>query len=159
MNSTLLLTAVLGAALCATAQSGVPADSAVTIVDAINASGTISVEQPAAVAPLVGHTLVAPGERTGERGEAAPQTRTAYRVQVFDDNNPANARARANSRRAVYAEAFPEWGVYVTFRSPYWQVRVGDFRSRIEAEAAMEHIRAAFPAEAPYMRVVRERIR
>lgn len=157
MNKTLAILLSTAAVSGLSAQNVLPADST-SVVASVNASGNITVTQPAAVAPLVAKAVPEPS--APDAPEAVPaQTRVGYRVQVFDDNSPAKARARANSKSAQYAEAFPEWEVYVTFKSPYWQVKVGDFRTRLEAEAAMEHIKSTFPAEAPYMRVVRDRIR
>ncbi len=47
---------------------------------------------------------------------------------------------------------------YIMFNSPYWRVKVGDFRTRAEAEAAMAELRHAFPSMAAYMRIVRDKI-
>lgn len=53
---------------------------------------------------------------------------------------------------------FPEWRSYVQFNSPYWRVKVGDFRSRAEAEAAIEDMRRAFPYMSAQLRLVRDHI-
>jgi len=46
----------------------------------------------------------------------------------------------------------------MTFNSPYWRVKVGDFRTRGEAEAAMAEIREAFPSLSSHLRIVRDKI-
>jgi hypothetical protein len=79
-------------------------------------------------------------------------------VQVFDDNNTSTARQRAQSRKAMYENRFPEYRAYVTFNSPYWRVAVGDFKSRGQAEAAMADFKQAFPSQAAHMRIIRSRI-
>ena len=85
-------------------------------------------------------------------------TRTGYRVQVFDDNNPRTARSNAEAAHRRLAAEFPEMRSYISFNSPYWRVKAGDFRTRAEAEAAMAEIQHAFPALAGYIRIVRDKI-
>lgn len=88
----------------------------------------------------------------------APKVRAGYRVQVFDDNNVRSAQRDAQSCKKQIESHFPEYPVYVTFSSPYWRVKVGDFKTRGEAEAAMGEIKHAFPAMAKSLRIVRDRI-
>lgn len=164
---------VLLAAIGAKAQDAVPAqepatavapDSTVCIVYGINAAGHITIVEPQGLTALVSRTLTAraqasaAGEQADNEAPAVVATRNGYRVQVFDDNNPGTARSQAERRRAQFENAFPQWRVYVTFNSPYWQVRVGDFRRRGEAEAALAQIREAMPQVVPYARIVAEKI-
>lgn len=140
-----------------------PADSTVCIVDRINASGNISVAEPEALTRLL---TVAVAQTQGRREDgsesirpaAAETTRTGYRIQVFDDNNPRTARSQAQAWQRRAEEAFPQWRAYVSFNSPYWQVKVGDFRRRGEAESALAEIKSTFPSMAAYMRIVQEKI-
>lgn len=132
----------------------------VCIIDSINAVGTITIIQPGAMLPLVSRPdVAAPSEGdTAPVRTDVPAARTGYRVLVFDDNNPRTAHTQASTRQGQVQTAFPQWRAYVSFNSPYWQVRVGDFLTRVEAEAAMGEIREAFPWATPYLRIVRERI-
>ncbi len=130
----------------------------VSIVDTINASGVISVQQPESLARLVIFSAAADTEHDAETGQQAPTTRTGYRVQVFDDNNPRTARNNAESAHARMRAGFPHLRSYLTFNSPYWRVKVGDFRTRAEAQAVLEQIKAANPHLGAYLRVVRDKI-
>ncbi|MDO4319263.1 MAG: SPOR domain-containing protein [Bacteroidales bacterium] len=85
-------------------------------------------------------------------------SRVGYRVQIFDDNNVRTAKREAQARKNQIESRFPEYRAYISFNSPYWRVKVGDFHSRSEAEAAMGAIRQAFPAMGNQLRVVRDRI-
>ncbi len=132
-----------------------------TIVDSINAAGTITIEQPAAL----NARLVA--EPQGEASDVEPTTdvakptraaRSGYRIMVFDDNNVRTAKNAAQVRKSQVQARFPQHRVYVVFNSPYWRVKVGDFRTRAEAEHVMSEIRAAIPAAASSLRIVRDRI-
>lgn len=134
-----------------------------SIVGNINASGNITVNQPDALNPLVAkvHTKAGQSAATDNIetvGTTQATTRSGYRVQVFDDNNPRTARASAEACHSKVAAAFPELRAYVTFNSPYWRVKVGDFRTRAQAEAAMAELRHAFPSMSAYMRIVRDKI-
>ncbi len=157
----ILLTALCVSAFMPGLSAQQTQQSTVCITDSINAAGNIRIEQPASVAAMVTSTIVAPPSESGSAAPVSNQaaaTRSGYRVQVFDDNNPRTARQQAAARQAQMHAAFPQWRAYVNFNSPYWQVRVGDFHSRAQAEEAMRTIREAFPASAPYIRIVRDKI-
>lgn len=144
-----------------------PADTT-GIVSHINASGHVRVVQPDGLnarlskpASATSDSEVA-GEDVSSQEAAARRhavaMRAGYRVQVFDDSNPRTARSSAAAYKNSIESEFPAWRAYVTFNSPYWRVKVGDFRSRAEAESAMAEIRRAFPALKAYLRIVRDRI-
>lgn len=81
-----------------------------------------------------------------------------FRVQVFSDNNVRTAKAEAASKQRVISARFPKYQTYVRYTSPYWRLRVGDFRTQQEANAAAEELRKAFPAYSKEIRVVPDRI-
>lgn len=161
MNSLRLpiLLVLASAGVLASAQSS-PAK--ISITDSINASGTISVVQPAALTSLLQCTPAAESTTaasvTSDARTSTPVQRTGYRVQIFEDNNPQTARRQAEHYNSEIHSRFPQYRSYITFNSPYWRVKAGDFRSRAEAEAAMAEFRAEFPAIGSFMRVVRDKI-
>lgn len=123
--------------------------------------GNISIVQPASLARLLVPVVIerdADENETSAKHSATTATRTGYRVQVFEDNNPRTARNEAESRNAQIRAAYPNLRTNVSFNSPYWRVTAGDFRTRAEAEAALAELKNAFPALAGYMRIVRDRI-
>ena len=81
-----------------------------------------------------------------------------YRVQVFSDNNQRTAKAQAEARQRNVSVQFPNWSVYRLYKSPLWRVRVGDFKTRGEAEFAMHELKKAFPSYASEMMVVVDNI-
>ncbi|MDE5595424.1 MAG: SPOR domain-containing protein [Muribaculaceae bacterium] len=152
-SSALLLSVVL---LCS--GGGVSFAGQPTIADALNTSGSITVSQPQALNDRLTFTHCAVSEADATIDNSTPKVRAGYRVQVFDDNNVRSAKHDAQVRKQQIETRFPEYPVYVTFNSPYWRVKVGDFKNRGEAEAAMAEIRHAFPAMAKSLRIVRDRI-
>ncbi len=132
----------------------------VTIVDQITSDGRNTVAQPQALGLLLIRQEPSASESApGLSGEAAARQRlSGYRVQVFLDNNPSTAKSTARSRANAISSRFPELRTYVTYNSPYWRLRVGDFKSQAEAAAAAEDLRHAFPRSAKEIRVVRDNI-
>ncbi len=67
-----------------------------------------------------------------------------YRIQVFFDagNNSLNG---AQAAQANYQMLYPGDTAYISFSEPYYKVRVGDFRTRLEAESYLRKIAADFP--------------
>lgn len=125
-----------------------------TIVDHITADGVNVVVQPAGLAErlLFDDTPVEKNDNRVLKGNVG------YRVQLFSDNNSRTAKneARAKERRVI--ARFPQYRSYVMFKAPYWRLRVGDFRTQQEANAAAEEIRRAFPSYSKEIRVVQDRI-
>lgn len=81
-----------------------------------------------------------------------------FRVQVYADNNVRSAKVEARQRERAIGEAFPAYSTYVSYASPYWRLRVGDFPTQYDAEKAASEIRKTFPRYAKEVRVVRDRI-
>ncbi|MDE6301376.1 MAG: SPOR domain-containing protein [Muribaculaceae bacterium] len=155
---------ILVSAPAITAQT--PADT-LSIVKDIEQSENITLILPAGITDCLApkgnsHSRTENADETSALSATAASsranTRVGYRVQVFDDNNVMSAKHDAQSRRQQLEARFPEFRTYVQFNSPYWKVKVGDFRTRSEADAAMAAIRSAFPSFASQLRVVRDRI-
>lgn len=81
-----------------------------------------------------------------------------YRVQVFSDNNARTAKNEARSKQRVISARFPNYQTYVMYTSPYWRLKIGDFKTQKEANIAAEELRKAFPSYSKEIRVVRDRI-
>lgn len=143
---------IAGMAVWANAQSAKPANT-FTIIDAINnVDGTIYIYQPQALDALVGRDSA---EMPDE--ENAVNNHTGYRVQIFSDNNMRTAKSTAEHRKRLVEEQ-TDLRAYVTFDSPYWRVRVGDFRTQTEADLAMRELKNLFPTIADDFRLVKERV-
>jgi hypothetical protein len=67
-----------------------------------------------------------------------------YRIQIFFDSG-INSGERARRAREDFAFLFPDVPGYVTWKAPNFRVRVGDFRSRLEAERALQLIIVGYP--------------
>ncbi len=142
-------------------QAAETTDSIVSIVESINSSGNIKVSQPQIISDKVQRNIAIQQENSDtddQQTTSATATRTGYRIQVFDDNNPRTARSQAQERKAQLQQKFPQYRTYISFNSPYWRVKLGDFRSRGEADNALEELKVVFPSQAPFFRIVRDKI-
>ncbi len=149
--ATLLLASVIGIA----------ANDSISIVKSINASGIITVTNPellkSRLLPVVS-TSETENTEDSEVTPTAPTKVAGYRVQVFSDNNPRTAKNEARTKAKDIAEAFPQYATYVTYTSPYWRLKVGDFLTNEEAQVVAELIKKQFPDYSHEIRVVRDRV-
>lgn len=81
-----------------------------------------------------------------------------FRVQVFSSNRQQSAKDDAFRIEKLVRDKFPDKGVYLTYQSPSWKVRVGDFRSREEALEFREELMEALPSMRREMIVVGDNI-
>lgn len=72
-------------------------------------------------------------------------TGAGYRIQVFSSNVQRTAKSEAFNIEKEIRDYFPETGVYVSYTSPFWKVRVGDFKTADEAAAFRSELLKAFP--------------
>jgi hypothetical protein len=67
-----------------------------------------------------------------------------YRIHIFFDAGN-QSLSRANQAAAKYQMLYPTDTAYVSFSEPYYRVRVGDFRTRLDAEGYLTKIIADYP--------------
>lgn len=67
---------------------------------------------------------------------AARMTMSGYRIQVYFGND----RNKAQELRSEFLQFFPEIPAYLIYQQPNFKVRVGDFRTRLEAAGALKKI-------------------
>ncbi len=67
-----------------------------------------------------------------------------YRVQIFFDvgNNSLN---RASNVAEQYQLLFPGDTAYISFSEPHYKVRVGDFRTKLDAEGYLQQVLPDYP--------------
>lgn len=69
-----------------------------------------------------------------------------FKIQVFSGNNQSRSKNEAFSKKAKVDEAFPELEALVTFNSPFWRLRVGNFLTREEAQAVLAEMKRRLPS-------------
>lgn len=144
--------AVATVALFAPAQSVDLPESHQNITDHIREGGNIVVDMPDALLQRI--------QYVAEKEDARPVTYKmgGYRIQVFSDNNARTAKSEARTRARNISAQFPQYPTYVVYSSPYWRLRVGNFRTQEEANQAAHELKEAFPRYSREIRVVRDRV-
>lgn len=66
---------------------------------------------------------------------------SGYRVQIYTGSD----RAAAYKAQTKFVQNYPDVQSYITYLEPNFKVRVGDFRTRLEATKMMEQLRPWFP--------------
>ncbi len=72
-------------------------------------------------------------------------TVNGFRVQVFSSNNQKTAKDKAFSLESELKEVFPEVPIYVSYTSPFWKVRMGDFTNMEAAQHFRRSLLEIFP--------------
>ncbi len=67
-----------------------------------------------------------------------------YRIQIFSVSG-AGSKNRAEMTRADFLLKFPNTNVYIVYSEPYYKVRVGNFRSKIEALQMLQYYKEVYP--------------
>ncbi|MEG1616851.1 MAG: SPOR domain-containing protein [Bacteroidales bacterium] len=77
-------------------------------------------------------------------GEMFVTTR-GWRIQIFSGNNQKQSKSEAYEKEKLIKDIFPEADTYVSFKSPFWRLRVGNFRTSEEAHAMLRDLKRNFP--------------
>lgn len=76
-----------------------------------------------------------------------PET-DGYRVQIFFESG-SNSKNTATNIQLAFETLYPEVKSYLSYKEPYYRVRVGDFRTLIEAVGFQKKIAAEYPNSFP----------
>ncbi len=98
-------------------------------------SGKVEIVQDVRIDMLINKHIELNKKQTGIPG---------YRVQIFFDSG-SNSRNKANKVKAEFLLKYKEIEAYKIFQSPNYKVRVGDFRTRMEARGFLKEISSFYP--------------
>lgn len=70
----------------------------------------------------------------------ARRTMTGYRVQIFFGPQ----RVKANEVKADFLNIYPNVGAYLVYHQPNFKIRVGDFKSRLEAMKFLKELQPLY---------------
>jgi len=102
---------------------------------AVNAQtpGTITVIESPKVKELVNRHITLNVEKETIKG---------YRVQIHFGGE----RKKTEKIRAEFLQHYPEISAYELYQQPNFKVRVGDFRTRLEAQKFLKQLAGEFPS-------------
>jgi hypothetical protein len=76
-----------------------------------------------------------------------PET-DGYRVQIFFDAGT-NSKNKALTAKSEFETTYPDTKTYLSYKEPYYRVRVGDFRTLTEAVGFQKKINDNYPNSFP----------
>ena len=152
---TLVMTSMASAQTTFTEQIQAPAKGAGTIIlehdprldSIVNAQTELLVRHnnPVRRGPTTEHKVMQNGLNLSESAlkQGARQKAAGYRIQVYFGSNQREDKTKAQQMGNKVASRFPELRSYVSFESPHWRCRVGDFATREEASHYVRRLKAA----------------
>jgi hypothetical protein len=150
--------------LCACSSGVVAQQSVKNIIDELNTDypgqGHVTIFEDEAIKGIVGKSMT-PSRPVyvSNDGSTAYVKMRGYKIQAFAGNNQRTSKNEAYRKQAMINQAFPELETVVIFDSPFWRVRVGNFRSRDEAAAVLRELRNAFPSFGKEMYIVTDEVK
>ena len=78
--------------------------------------------------------------RKNQQGGTMP----GFRIEIFFSSE-LNARQKAQNVKNEFLTVYPDYNVYISYISPDFKVRIGNFRTRNEALKVMNEIKIQFP--------------
>ncbi len=79
--------------------------------------------------------LIRQRRQINESKEGVP----GFRVQIYSDSG-SRSRLRTEKVKAEFDERYPETGSYLIYEEPYFKIRVGNFRTRLDARKFLEKL-------------------
>ncbi|MDR0231081.1 MAG: SPOR domain-containing protein [Dysgonamonadaceae bacterium] len=133
------------------------AQTRVTIIDELlrngYSGGTIYVECDSKIKALIGEPLMGLNS-SNEVSVKLP----GFRIQAFSGSQQGD-RSVAEAKAREIRSLFPDISINVTFKSPVWQLRIGDFQTSGEATNFMKDFKKKYPALGREMYVVSDEIK
>jgi len=134
-----------------------------SIINDINSSktgqGEVVIYQDEAIAGLLGAKSNSSGSHEHSSGENGYVKARGYRIQVFSGNDQRRSKSEAEYRKRQISGSFPDMDVHISFQSPVWRVRAGNFVSMEEASQALKELKNAFPSFGREMQIVQDAIK
>lgn len=85
-------------------------------------------------------TATAVGKTVVDKKNATRTKAMGFRVQIYSGSN----RTEAYAEQAKFMRLYKDIDTYVSYEEPNYRVKVGDFRSRGEAQNLMQGLRKQF---------------
>ncbi len=122
-----------------------------------NGGGTVVVHQSDALRKMVGERFQGANVETADTVSYIKMQ--GFRIQIYSGNDQRKSKDEAFLKEREVKEMFPDLPTYVTYKAPFWNLRVGDFRTHEEARRIQRQLMDAFPNYKRQMYILRGEIR
>lgn len=122
--------------------------------------GRVAVFEDKAIAEVLGRSM-APPRTVYATGDGSVQyvKMRGFKIQAFSGNNQRTSKNEAYYKQGLINTSFPGQETVVTFDSPFWRLRVGNFKTRDEAAAVLDDMRKIFPTFGKEMYIVIDEVK
>lgn len=143
-----------------------------SIIDDLNSSkggqGKIIIYQDDAIKNMVGSTVKANTTNSGSNDVEVQLGATTdnasknfvkakgFRIQVYTGSDQKRSKNEAQSRKNAIQSAYPNMDATISYASPVWRVRAGNFKTREQAQHALSDMKDKFPSFGREMRIVED---
>lgn len=100
-------------------------------------------------------THVSSSQQQADKGRL---TGNGFRIRVFAGNKQNVSKTEAYRIQRMLQEQNPDLETYVVFKTPFWRLLAGNFRTTEEANAVLRQLKKQFPSLAGEMFVVGDEI-
>ncbi|MDO5664119.1 MAG: SPOR domain-containing protein [Bacteroidia bacterium] len=133
------------------------------IIDELNTikpgQGRVMVFEDKAIEEVLGRSM-APARTVYATADGVQFVRMrGFKIQAFSGNNQRTSKNEAYHKQGLINTSFPGQETVVTFDSPFWRLRVGNFKTREDATAMLNEMRRTFPAFGREMYVVIDEVK
>lgn len=133
------------------------------ILDELNTvkpgQGRVMVFEDRAIAEVLGRSMAPPRTVYSTADGVQFVRMRGFKIQAFSGNNQRTSKNEAYYKQGLINTSFPGQETIVTFDSPFWRLRVGNFKTREDATAMLNDMRRTFPAFGREMYVVIDEVK
>lgn len=139
-------------------------NSNTSIIEELNSrkpsQGNVYIYQDEAIKGLLAKSVAAnlPVYSSGD-GSVQYVKMRGYKIQVFSGNDQRKSRDEAYYKQKLINDVFEDVETVVFFNSPRWILRAGNYKTRSEADAAMELFMQQFPNFGKEMYVISDTVK
>ena len=147
--------------LSVTAQNQRQRKEILTELNAVSpGKGRVVVYEDESVKDVLGRSMAPPRTiySSGD-GSVSYVKMRGFKINAFSGNNQRTSKNEAYYKQGLINTSFPSQETTVTFESPFWRLRIGNFKSREDAESVLSDMRRTFPAFGKEMYIVVDEVR
>lgn len=148
---------------CCVSTSGMNAQETKNIIDELNTyypgKGRVTIYEDEAIKGIVGRPITPQRPVYADPGAVPYVKMRGYKIQAFASNDQRTSKNEAYQKQALINQAFPELETVIIFESPFWRLRVGNFKTRQEAEEVLNEMRKVFPSFGKEMYIVPDEVK
>lgn len=136
------------------------------IVSHLESCRNVVIEQDARITELIAPAPIptagaAAASAASSQNDNSPNivlTASGFRIRVFSGNRQSVSKNMAYKIQEQLLKEDPELSTYVIFKTPFWRLLVGDYRTAEEANSKLRNLRKQFPSLAGEMFIVKDEI-